>query len=110
MRTALTVAGASILTVASARINPPTDERAMYGWEGPPELNWKSRRVAGWPAPYLADSPHTSVIHKIGIEDDFRPGPFVATFSFWLLVTLALARLLGRIGRKGAPHSSSSSS
>jgi hypothetical protein len=61
------------------------------------EENVQPREVAGWPAPYLADSPHTSVIHKIGIEDDFRAGPFIATFSFWLLVNLAIARMMRRL-------------
>jgi hypothetical protein len=68
----------------------------MYGHEGSMEENLQPREVAGWPAPYLADSPHTSVTHQVGIEDDFRAGPFVATFSFWLLISLAVARLIRR--------------
>jgi hypothetical protein len=87
---------ALVLTIGSAWITPPTDERAMYGHEGSMEENLQPREVAGWPAPYLADSPNTSVIHQLGIEDDFRAGPFVATFSFWLLISLAVARLIGR--------------
>jgi hypothetical protein len=82
------------LTIASAFVPLRTDERAMYGHEGPLEQNWLPRELGGWPAPYLADSPNTSVPHKLGPEDDFRPGSFVATFSFWLLVSLALLRLL----------------
>ena len=72
----------------------------MYGHEGPVEQNLKPRKVAGWPAPYMADNPNTSVIHKIGVEDNFRTGPFIATFSFWLLVCLSFARLLRRPARK----------
>ena len=71
----------------------------MYGWEGPPELNWKPRQVAGWPAPFIADSPHTSVTQQVGIEDTFRPGSFAATFSFWLLLVLSTLRYVRH--RKG---------
>jgi hypothetical protein len=77
-----------------------SDERAMYGHEGPMEENLQPREVAGWPAPYLADNPHTSVIHQLGIEDNFRVGPFIATFSFWLLVSLAVARAGRRVARE----------
>ena len=86
-----------LLTIASAGIHSPTDERAKYGWEGAFEDYYLPRVVAGWPAPYLADSPHTSVAHQIGLEDDFRPGPFLATYSFWLLVVLGVAHLAGRL-------------
>lgn len=80
------------ITIGTGSISSYTDEKAMYGHEGPVEQNWLPREVAGWPAPFLADSPHTSVIHKIGVEDDFRPGPFVASLSFWFLLVLAAAR------------------
>lgn len=83
------------ITIGTAWINPSTDERTMYGHEGPVEQNWLPREVAGWPAPFLADNPNTSVIHKIGVEDNLRPGPFVATLSFWFLVVSAA----GRFGR-----------
>jgi hypothetical protein len=85
---------ALVLALGSTIVHPNTDERAMYGSEGPWELNWKPRVVAGWPAPFLADSPSTSVPYKIGVEDEFRPGPFLATWSFWLIVTLAGSRAL----------------
>lgn len=85
--------GAMMLTACSIIVQSATDERAMYGFEGPLEQNWLPRKLAGWPAPFVADSPHTSVIHKIGPEDDFRPGPFVATLSFWYVATLGIARL-----------------
>lgn len=87
---------AFMLTVGSAWVQPRTDERAMYGFEGPLEQNWLPRKVAGWPAPYLADSPDTSVQHKVGLEDDFRPGPFIATLSFWLLIVLCFGSLARR--------------
>lgn len=90
------VIAAFVLTIASASINPPTDERAMYGNMGPPEQNWQPREVAGWPAPYLADRPGTSVIHKVGLEDEFRLGSFIATLSFWFVVILMLGAMARR--------------
>lgn len=91
---------ALVISIATAWINPITDERTMYGHEGPLEYNWLPREVAGWPAPFLADNPSTSVIHDVGAEDTFRPGPFVATLSFWFLTVLAGGRTLGWILRK----------
>lgn len=93
----LTSMAALLLTATSAWISPSTDERAMYGFEGPLEQNWLPREVAGWPAPFLADSPNTSVIHKVGLEDDFRPGPLLGTLSFWFVVVLAISRLFRSI-------------
>lgn len=92
------------ITGATAWIEPTTDERAKYGSEGPEEQNWQPREVAGWPAPFLADDPGTSVIHQTGVEDYFRPGPFVASWSFWFLVLIAVGHLsrwvrIRRIGR-----------
>jgi hypothetical protein len=69
------------ITIATAWVSPATDERALYGLEGPIEQNWLPRAVAGWPAPYLADDPDTSVIHKVGPEDNFRLGAFAATLE-----------------------------
>lgn len=83
---------ALVIAIATAWINPTTDERTMYGHEGPLERDWLPREVAGWPAPFLADNPGTSVIHDVGVEDVFRPGPFVATLSFWFLTVLAAGR------------------
>ena len=54
------------ITVATAWVSTTTDERTMYGHEGLMEGNWLPREVAGWPAPFLADDPGTSVIHKWG--------------------------------------------
>lgn len=99
------IIAAFVLTIASAWINPPTDEYAMYGNMGPPEQNWQPREVAGWPAPYLADSPGTSVIHKIGLEDAFRPGSFIATLSFWFVVILILGATVRRYRAIGSGSS-----
>jgi len=85
------------IAIATIWIHPPTHERAMYGTEGAPHENWQAREVGGWPMPYLADNPGISVPHRPGIEDDFRPGAFVATFSFWLIVTSALAVIARRL-------------
>jgi hypothetical protein len=83
-----------VLTAASVWVPTRSDERAMYGHEGPVQQNWLPRKLAGWPAPYLADNPNTSVPNQIGPEDDFRPGPFLGTLSFWLLVSLATSGVL----------------
>ena len=95
IRTLSSLLLALAITIATAWINPVTDERTMYGHEGPLEYDWLPREVAGWPAPYLADDPGTSVIRDVGVEDVFRPGPFVATLSFWFLIVSAA----GRFGR-----------
>lgn len=85
---------ALLLTAASCWIPVRADERAMYGFEGPIEQNWLPRELAGWPAPYLADNADTSVRHQIGVEDNFRLGAFIATLSFWLLVSCAVISLV----------------
>ncbi|HVF84061.1 MAG TPA: hypothetical protein VM913_07820 [Sphingomicrobium sp.] len=72
----------------------------MYGHEGPLEQNLLPRELAGWPAPYLADSPNTSVLHQIGPEDNVRPGPFIGTLSFWLLVSLLALRIARKLLRR----------
>lgn len=92
LRGILSLLLALAITIGTAWINPPTDERAMYGHEGPLEQDWLPREVAGWPAPYLADNPNTSVIHNVGLEDNFRPGSFIATLSFWFIVISAMRR------------------
>lgn len=68
----------------------------MYGTEGPLRLNLLPREVAGWPAPFLADDPGTSVTHKVGVEDTFRLGPFIATLSFWFLIVSTTGALMRR--------------
>ena len=87
-------------TLATAWINPATDEKALYGLEGPIEQNWLPRAVAGWPAPFLADDPGTSVIHQVGVEDMFRPGPFVASLSFWIVAISLSWSLLALLIRR----------
>ncbi|RYZ73614.1 MAG: hypothetical protein EOP09_01620 [Proteobacteria bacterium] len=79
------------ISVATISIRPPSDERAIYGTEGSAEQNAPLREVAGWPAPFIADDPGSSVTHRIGLEDNFRFGPFVATWSFWFLALCAVA-------------------
>lgn len=96
----LVAAIALLLTCASVVMHPATDERAMYGFEGPLEQNWLPREVAGWPAPFLADSTATSVPHQIGPEDHFRHGPFVADLGFWALVVLGVMRVWRLLRRR----------
>ena len=85
------------ISLATISIIVPSDERAMYGYEGPAEQNLQLREVGGWPAPFLADNPNTSVPHQLGVEDNFRLGPFVGTLSFWLLVIGSLFALARRL-------------
>lgn len=93
IRPLLTGLAALILTLCSLAVVTTNGERTMYGYEGGVAENLRPREQAGWPAPYLVDSPDTSVIHQIGVEDDLRPGNLLATWAFWLLVVLALTRV-----------------
>ena len=91
---------ALVLTCGSAGIRDDRDEVAVYGNMGTLDENVRPRLVGGWPAPFLADDTGTSVVSKLGLEDDFRPGPFVADLAFWF-VLLGLARLgVTRIGSR----------
>lgn len=47
---------------------------------------WPNDRWGGWPAPFLADDPSTSVTSQLGLEDQFRPGPFIADLAFWFVL------------------------
>lgn len=96
IRLAATALAAVLLTMASLAVVTTNGERTMYGYEGGVSENFRPREQAGWPAPFLADSPDTSVVHQIGPEDELRPGNLVATLSFWLLVVIALRRFLRR--------------
>jgi hypothetical protein len=89
------VAVATALTTASLTFQQRSTEVALYGGEGDLAENLRPRPVAGWPAPFVADSPATSVLFQIGVEDDFRGGPFVADLAFWYLFVAILARLIG---------------
>lgn len=97
-RGAMVIGAALALTLASAKFVTTGDEIAQYGGEGTVSEMFAKRELGGWPAPYLADSTATSVQHKIGLEDDFRPGPFVATLAFWFLIVFGISRLLRRRG------------
>lgn len=99
------IIAAFVLTIASAWINPSTDEYVAYGNMGLPEQNWQPREVAGWPAPYLADRPGISVIHQVGFEDELRPGSFMATLSFWFVVILMLCSIVRRYRTTGLASS-----
>ena len=50
LRLLLSIIAAFAITIATIWINPSTDERAMYGFEGPLEQNWLPRELGGWPA------------------------------------------------------------
>lgn len=59
-----------------------------------------ARPVGGWPAPFLADDPSTSVTLRLGVEDTFRPGPFVADYAFWLLLLHLAWQILGLVANR----------
>jgi hypothetical protein len=90
---------AAILSLGSLWVHPATSEQAQYGNTGSPAENWRPRIVAGWPAPFIADIPTISVPRQIGLEDEFRPGAFLGTFSFWLLAVIAVRRARRRVRR-----------
>lgn len=77
-----------------------SDEVAVYGNMGTLWENVRPRVVGGWPAPFLADSSATSVPFQLGLEDEFRFGPFVATLGFWYLVVGLLRDLIARLASR----------
>ena len=97
LKTILIISSALLISVGTLGFTPTTDERAMYGYEGPIEQNLQPREVGGWPAPFLADNPNTSVPHQLGVEDNFRLGPFLGTLSFWALIVGSLFALGRRL-------------
>lgn len=46
--------------------------------DNPDGLCYEPLPTAGWPFPFLYDSPGTSVRGQLGVEDDFRPHWFLA--------------------------------
>jgi hypothetical protein len=51
----------------------------------------KPKLNGGWPAPYLFDREGVSVEWHLGFfEDDFRPWPYVADVSFYVLVLMSV--------------------
>lgn len=83
------------LTIASAFVAQRDDiEVGVYGNMDTLYENVRPRVVGGWPAPFMADSTATSVPFKLGAEDKFRAGPFVANLAFWYLALAALIRIL----------------
>jgi hypothetical protein len=59
----------------------------------------RPRVEGGWPAAFVADDPATSVPYRLGVEDMFRPAPFVADVAFWYL---AVGLLLWPVRRAAA--------
>ena len=65
--------------------------------EGVDVLCPKLKLNGGWPAPYLFDTPGVSREGRLAfVEDEFRPWPFVADLSFYLLLLLAFDRAARR--------------
>lgn len=91
---------ALLVTLLTVTIHDTTSEVASYGGEGALSEYLYPRPVGGWPAPFLADSPGTSIILQVGIEDQFRLGPFIASLAFWYLVLSAALNLAVRTKRQ----------
>lgn len=91
------VLAALLLTIASAKIQRSDQEVAVYGNMGTLNDMVKPRLTGGWPAAWIADSPDTSVLNQIGIEDDIRPGAFVANLAFWYLALMSLSALARKV-------------
>ncbi|WP_294357960.1 hypothetical protein [uncultured Sphingomonas sp.] len=92
---AIRLAAALAVTSLSVVVQDDRGNVASYGSEG--GLSQVQPRIeGGWPAPFLADDPATSVPHKLGAEDVFRPGSFIADTAFWYLIVGAIVWLLRR--------------
>lgn len=93
--TALRLFAALAFAGASVVVQRNDASVAVYGSEG--GLSHVHPRIeGGWPAAFLADDPATSVPHKLGIEDAFRPAPFIADVSFWYLAVGLMLWLVRR--------------
>ncbi len=88
------------ISVATAFLPYRSDELVAYGSEGQVEQNVQRREVAGWPAPFLADDPDTSVPHRIGPEDTFSVGLFAITVAFWFVTLCLLDKVTMSIRRR----------
>ncbi len=92
---ALRVIAALALAAASVAVQRDDASVAIYGTEG--GLSQVHPRVeGGWPAAFVADDPATSVPYRLGVEDVFRPAPFVADVGFWYVVVGVLLWLARR--------------
>jgi hypothetical protein len=92
---ALRVLAALALAAASVVVQHDDASVAIYGTEG--GLSQVKPRVeGGWPAAFVADDPATSVPYRLGVEDVFRPAPFVADVAFWYLAVGMLLWLARR--------------
>ena len=59
-----------VTRVAGTECRPTPDNPNGYCYDDGP--------AGGWPFAYLVDSPGISVADTLGVEDDFRPGWFLA--------------------------------
>lgn len=94
---------AFLMTLLSLLVQDSDVEVASYGSEGNVADYLYPRPVAGWPAPFLADNPGTSVILQLGVEDNFRLWPFVADVGFWCWVVFLASKSGARIVRRKHP-------
>ncbi|NTS63694.1 hypothetical protein HRV97_00795 [Sphingomonas sp. HHU CXW] len=100
---ALRVIAALALATASVIVQRDDASVAIYGTEG--GLSQVHPRVeGGWPAAFVADDPATSVPYRLGVEDVFRPAPFVADVAFWYLAVGLLLWLARRAAASVSPR------
>lgn len=93
--TAILAGGGLVLAALSLAVQSTGTDLILRGTEGPVEEAVMPRLLGGWPAPFLADSEGISVPRKLGPEDEFRPLPFLASWSFWYCVLAALRAFAG---------------
>ncbi len=100
---ALRVIAALALAAASVVVQHDDASVAIYGTEaGLSQV--KPRVEGGWPAAFVADDPATSVPYRLGIEDVFRPAPFVADVAFWYVAVGLLLWLVRRAAASVLPR------
>jgi hypothetical protein len=59
--------------------------------------------AAGWPFAYLYDSPAISARGTFGLEDDFKPGWFLADTAIFGASMAAGAAIVTRLRRRASP-------
>lgn len=105
MTSALPVAvGAFLLAFGSSYLQRLGPDHAIYcslGTAKAPVLCPKPRLNAGWPAPFLFDTPGVSREGQLAfVEDEFRAAPFTATVAFYFLVLSGLVNLVFSLRRR----------
>ena len=97
--------GAIVLTIATSRIERLGPDQAVYcalGKSADGHQIWCPEPVlnAGWPAPYLYDTPGISVERQLHfVEDSLRTGPFLADSAFFALLLIGFYRIFSKLSK-----------